>query len=448
MRIRIKKGLDIPLSGRPEQVMTVAGDCTTVALIGADTLGLKPHMAVTVGERVRLGQELFSDKQNPEVRFTAPGAGEVIAINRGEKRALQSVVIRLEGDEAESFASFASTDLPHLQAGVVRDNLLASGLWTAIRSRPFSRIPSLAEEPKALFVTAIDTNPLAPDPSLIIAEQADSFANGLQVVAKLTGGCTYVCTAPGSRIACPDGDQFRLVEFDGPHPAGLVGTHIHFLEPVSEHKSVWHLSYQDVIAIGKLFTSGCLPVERIVALGGPLVSKPRLLRTRLGASIGDLLSDELEPGKARVISGSILAGHRAAGPLAWLGRYHNQISILGEGSEREFLAWMMPGMHKFSVLRAYVSHLMHRGAFDMTTTLNGSPRAMVSIGTFEKVMPLDVLPTPLLKALLVRDTENAQGLGCLELDEEDLALCSFVCNGKYEYGPHLRMTLDEIEAGG
>ena len=299
-----------------------------------------------------------------------------------------------------------------------------------------------------MFVTAMDTNPLAPDPELIVAGEKESFENGLQVVAQLTEGHIYVCTAPESRITCPAGEQFRLVEFAGPHPAGLVGTHIHFLEPVSELRSVWHLGYQDVIAIGKLFVSGRLPVERVVGLGGPLVSKPRLLRTRLGASTSDLISGELQTGRARVVSGSILAGHRAAGPLAWLGRYHNQISILQEGSEREFLSWMMPGAHKFSVLRAYMSHLMHRGAFDMTTTQNGSPRAMVSIGTFEKVMPLDILATPLLKALLDRDTDNARGLGCLELDEEDLALCSFVCNGKYEYGPYLRMNLDEIEAGG
>jgi Na+-transporting NADH:ubiquinone oxidoreductase subunit A len=237
-------------------------------------------------------------------------------------------------------------------------------------------------------------------------------------------------------------------ELAGPHPAGLVGTHIHFLDPVSENKTAWHIGYQDVIAIGKLFTSGRLPVERVVSLGGPLVSKPRLLRTRLGACTTDLISGELQQTRVRVISGSVLAGHRAAGPLAWLDRYHNQISILAAGSEREFLGWMMPGKDKFSAIRAYASHLFHRGTFDMTTTQNGSPRAMVPIGAFERIMPLDILPTSLLKALLVRDTDSARSLGCLELDEEDLALCSFVCNGKYEYGPHLRMNLDEIETSG
>ena len=448
MRVRIKKGLDIPVSGRPEQVISDANSTSTVALLGPDTIGLKPRIAVQTGQRVGLGQTLFTDKEQPRVQFTSPGAGEIIAINRGTKRSLQSVVVRLDGDDEKTFASFEAQQLPNLQFEAVRENLLASGLWTAFRTRPFSRIPSPQTRPKAIFVTAIDTNPLAAIPAVIIAEAAHAFANGLQVVARLTSGRVFVCTAPGAAIAVPEGDQLKKVEFAGPHPAGLVGTHIHFLHPVDEKNVVWHLGYQDVIAIGRLFMSGRLAVERIVSLGGPQVLKPRLLRTQLGASTAELLFGEIGPGKVRVVSGSVLAGHRAAGALAWLGRYHNQVSVLSEGSEREFLAWLRPGVHKYSSVRAYASHLLHRGDFKLTTSANGSPRAMVSIGTFEKVMPLGILPTPLLKALLVKDPERAKDLGCLELDEEDLALCSFVCNGKYEYGPYLRMSLDELEAGG
>jgi len=448
MRIKIKKGLDIPVIGRPDQVISDANDVNTVALLGPDTIGLKPGIAVQAGQSVRLGQTLFTDKAQPRVQFTSPGAGEVIAINRGTRRALQSVVIRLDGDDEETFAAYEARQLPNLQFETVRDNLLDSGLWTAFRTRPFSRIPSPQKPPKAIFITAIDTNPLAADPTVIIADAADSFSDGLQVVARLTSGRVFVCTAPGAAIAVPEGEQLRKVEFAGPHPAGLVGTHIHFLHPVNEKEIVWHLGYQDVIAIGRLFTSGHLPVERVVSLGGPPVKRPRLLRTRLGASTGDLISGEIRTGKTRVISGSVLSGHRAAGPLAWLGRYHSQLSILQDGSKREFLAWLRPGNHKFSSVRAYTSHMLHRGDFELTTSQNGSPRAMVSIGTFEKIMPLDILPTPLLKALLVKDPERARDLGCLELDEEDLALCSFVCNGKYEYGPYLRTSLDELEADG
>lgn len=454
MRISLKKGLDIPIRGRPEQTISDAAGVKTVAALGTDVHGLRPGMAVKVGDRVRLGQTLFVDKRNPEVCFTAPGAGEITAINRGAKRALQSVVIRLDGDESVEFEAFTREQLPRLKRDTVQQNLLRSGLWTALRTRPLSRIPSPDTLPAAVFVTAIDSNPLAADPAVIIGDSAAAFACGLQVVARLTDGQVHICTEPDSGIldsaAAPDPNtgQFRHTEFAGPHPAGLVGTHIHYLEPVSANKTVWHLGYQDVIAIGELFTRGRLPVRRTVALGGPQAKRPRLLRTRVGASTADLLANETEPGRLRVISGSVLSGHRASGALAWLGRYHNQISVLQEGGEREFLAWAKPGGKRYSSERAFIGRLLQRDGFRMTTTQNGSPRAMVSIGSFEKIMPLDILPTPLLKALLVEDTDRAKELGCLELDEEDLALCSFVCNGKYEYGPFLRMNLEEIEANG
>lgn len=270
----------------------------------------------------------------------------------------------------------------------------------------------------------------------------------MTLLGALTDGPVYLCTAVDSGINHSAGDQHRHAEFAGPHPAGLVGTHIHFLQPVSEQKTVWHIGYQDVIAIGNLFTSGRIPTERVIAAGGPLVRQPRLIRTRMGANISDLLKGETEGRALRIISGSVLSGHRAAGWADWLGRYHTQLTVLQEGSPREFMSWMRPGGKKFSSARAYLGHLINRGRFPLTTTQNGSPRAMVSIGSFEQVMPLDILATPLLKALLVRDTDSARALGCLELDEEDLALCSFVCNGKYEYGPHLRRNLHEIEVNG
>jgi Na+-transporting NADH:ubiquinone oxidoreductase subunit A len=443
-RIRIKKGLDIPLTGEPEQRIDEAQPVRSVAVLGPDIVGLRARMQVDKGDRVRLGQALFTDRQNPDVPFTAPGAGIVEAVNRGAKRALQSVVIRLDGDDADTYLQ--TDDPASLSRDDVRENLIASGLWTAFRTRPFSKVPAPASEPGAIFVTAIDTNPHAADPAVVIADASEAFTDGLHVVEKLTSGQVHVVTKPGSGIAIPDG--FNHAEFSGPHPAGLVGTHIHFLHPVGENETVWHLGYQDVIACGRLFRTGRLNPERIIATGGPLVKKPRLLRTRLGANITELLAGELEPAKKRIISGSILNGRRATGPICWLGRYHTQVSVLADGGEREFLAWARPGHRRFSSLRAFASHILHRGGYDLTTSQNGSPRAMVSIGTFERVMPLDILATPLLKALLVTDTDSARDLGCLELDEEDLALCSFVCNGKYEYGPFLRESLTEIEVNG
>jgi Na+-transporting NADH:ubiquinone oxidoreductase subunit A len=405
-------------------------------------------MAVQEGDRVRLGQVLYHDKRNPEVPFTAPGAGEVIAINRGARRALQSVVIRLEGDEAESFKSWDPSQLETLDSEEVRGNLIASGLWTTLRTRPFSRIPTPGATPAAIFVTAIDTNPLAIDPAFFISKDPEAFDNGLKVLSRIAECPIYLCTAPDSGIECPHPEQFHHVEFDGPHPAGLVGTHIHFVMPVGKTRTVWHIGYQHVMAFGRLFTTGRLPTERLITLCGPMALRPRVLRTRIGASTADLLDGETAPGNIRVISGSALSGHRAAGPLAYLSRYQTQLTLLEEDRNREFLAWMMPGADRYSLTRTFASTLLHCGGFNLTTTQNGSPRAMVSTGAFESIMPLDVLATPLLKALLVEDTDRAQELGCLELAEEDHALCSFVCNGKHDYGAYLRMNLNEIEVNG
>jgi Na+-transporting NADH:ubiquinone oxidoreductase subunit A len=446
--IRIRKGLDVPLAGSPEQVIRDGKPIASVAVMGSDTVGLRPRMEVAEGDRVKLGQTLFRDRGNEAVGFTAPGAGVVEAVNRGQKRVLQSVVIRLEGDAAETWDAVDPEDLISLPRQQIVDTLTASGDWTAFRTRPFSKIPAPDTEPRAIFVTAIDTNPHAADPAVVLAERRDDFKHGLAVLGRLTTGKVYVCTAAGSGIEVDETEQRRHYEFSGPHPAGLVGTHIHFLEPVGESKTIWHLGYQDVVAIGRLFTSGQRDVGRVVALGGPVVSAPGLLRTRLGASITDLVREEVIPMKKRIISGSILAGRRAIGPIAYLGCYHTQVSALPEGGQREFLAWARPGRHRFSAARAFASHLLHKGSYSMTTSQNGSPRAMVSIGSFERVMPLDILATPLLKALLVGDSDSARDLGCLELDEEDLALCSFVCNGKYEYGPFLRENLTEIEVNG
>jgi Na+-transporting NADH:ubiquinone oxidoreductase subunit A len=448
MRIKIEKGLDIPIAGRPDPVITDANEVNSVALVGWDTPGLKPKMAVAVGDRVKLGQVLFVDKRNPGVRYTAPGCGTVSAVNRGERRVLNSVAVELDGNDAETWQTFEAGQIGKIDAATIRNTLAESGLWTALRTRPFGRIPSPDATPNSMFITAINTNPLAVDPALVIAEDAEAFLAGVRVVSQLTDGPTYVCTKADSDIPCPDGEQFRHAEFEGPHPAGLVGTHIHFLDPVSIKKTVWHIGYQNTMAIGRLFLTGRLPTDRIIALGGPMVKKPRLLRTRRGASTGDILANELHSGNSRVISGSVLSGHRASGMLGWLGAYHNQISVIAEGSPREFLSFMRLGRNKYSTLRAFASSWLHKGDYAMTSTQNGSPRALVSTGSFERVMPLDILPTVLLKSLLVRDTDSAQQLGCLELDEEDLALCSFVCNGKYNYGPHLRKALDEIEANG
>ena len=445
--IRIKRGLNLPIAGSPQQSIEPGRPVRSVAVIGFDYHGMKPTMAVQVGDRVKLGQVLFSDKKTPGVHFTSPGAGVVSAIHRGEQRVLQSVVVELDGDEAVEFAAYTDAQLASLTSEQVRENLQQSGMWAALRTRPFSKVPAVDSVPSSIFVTAIDTHPLAADPAVVIAEAAADFNRGLRVLARLAK--VYVCTAADAKVAVDSASNVQVESFAGPHPAGLAGTHIHFLDPVNAHKTVWSIGYQDVIAIGRLFVSGRLAVERVVALAGPMVDKPLLLRSRLGASLDELVAGEVKVGKkVRVISGSVFGGRTSRGACAWLGRYHQQVSCLEEGTEREMLHYLRAGTEKHSVMNLYISKLNPGKLFNFTTSTNGSPRAMVPIGNYEEVMPLDILPTQLLRYLIVSDTEMAQKLGCLELDEEDLALCTYVCAGKYEYGPILRDNLTRIEKEG
>ena len=444
---KIKKGLDLPISGAPEQQIQSGNAVTQVAVLGEEYIGVRPTMHVQVGDAVKQGQLLFEDKKNPGVKFTAPVSGKIAAVNRGAKRVLQSVVIDVAGDEKETFEKFAADKLSGVAREQVQSQLVDSGLWTALRTRPFSKIPELGSVPNSIFVSAMDTNPLAADPTVIIAARNDDFVNGLNVLSNLTDGKLFVTKAPGTTVNTGNA-KVDTHEFSGPHPAGLVGTHIHMLDPVGPSKKVWHINYQDVIAIGALFTTGEIDNTRVVALGGPVVKKPRLVQTILGASLEQLVANETTEDSVRVISGSVLNGTRASGPHAFLGRYHVQVSLIKEDKEKKLFGWIMPGSNQHSITRAYLGHLNTKRLFDMTSTTNGSDRSMVPIGNYERIMPLDVLPTLLLRDIISGDTDGAQALGALELDEEDLALCSYVCPGKYNYGPILRDCLTKIEQEG
>jgi len=408
---------------------------------------MKPKMLVRVGDKVKRGQPIFDDRKAKSVRFTAPAAGTVIAVNRGAKRVLVSVVIQVEesgtADDNHPFEHYAPDAT--LDGERVRALLYESGMWTALRARPHDRVPSSDETCSSIFVTAIDTRPLAGDPVVALSGREGDFVTGLGVLGHLTDGPVHLCKAVGSSLASGGVEKVQVAEFEGKHPAGLVGTHIHALDPVSRGKTVWHISAQDVAAIGHLFQTGTLDVSRVVALGGPLVKNPRLLKTRIGACTTVLTDGEIKEGEARVVAGSVLSGRTAATPeTCYLGRYHSQISVLGEYREREFLGWLTPGGNIFSTTRAFISGFFPSKNYDFNTTTNGSHRAMVPIGMFEKVMPLDVMPTFLLRALVVDDVERAEALGALELVEEDLSLCSFVSPGKEDFGVALRRNLTDI----
>lgn len=448
--IKIKRGLDLPISGEPKQIIEPAGKVSRVALIAEDYVGLRPRMHVKPGDSVRLGETLFEDKKNPGVSFKSPGGGEVISVNRGERRALLSVVIALsENENPVEYPSYTGKGIGALERSAIKDLLLESGLWSAFRTRPFSKVPNPASTPSAIFITAMDTNPLAADVEKVLEGREEDFLLGQKAVAELTGGTTYLCRGRGSKIPSLDDSRLHVVEFDGPHPSGTPGVHIHFLEPVNRNKTVWHIGYQDVIAIGSLFKTGRLDINRVVSLAGPGVQSPRLIKTRTGACIDELVENKLKDGKNRVISGSVFSGRSAQGEvMGFLGRYHNQISVVHEGTKRRFLGWIIPWFDGFSVLNVFLSKLFPKKKFAFGTGVHGGRRAIVPIGAYERVMPMDIIATHLLRTLFSGNLERAEQLGCLELDEEDLALCTFVCPCKNNYGPVLRELLHRIEKEG
>ena len=446
MVFKLSKGLDLPILGAPDQRIDKGREVSKVAILGNDYIGLKPTMLVKVGDKVKKGQAIFEDKKTPGVIYTAPAAGTVIEINRGEKRALISVVIEKAGKAQTKFTSYDASDLRSIDEEKVRKNLIKSGLWSTFRTRPFNKVPQVDAKVDGVFVNAMDTNPLAADPQIIIDENKEAFKQGLDVLTNFKVP-VHLCKAEQAKMPTTDGVE--VSEFSGPHPAGNSSTHIHFIMPVNLNRTVWTISYQDVIAIGKLFVTGHLDTSRIIALAGPNVLSPRLIETELGADINELVSDSLKEGLNRVISGSILNGTVAEGASAYLGRYDNQISVIDEDRERRFMGWIVPGSDRFSKMNIYVSSLFGRGKkFRLTSSQNGSPRPIVPVGVYEKVMPLDILPTPLLKAIVVKDTDTVQQLGGLELAEEDLALCTYVDPGKHDFGPVLRENLTQIELEG
>ncbi|MEL0094479.1 MAG: Na(+)-translocating NADH-quinone reductase subunit A [Planctomycetaceae bacterium] len=442
----IKKGLSLPIDGSPSPTIHQAKAVTRVALLGDDYNGMKPTLAVKVGDQVKKGQVVFEDKKTPGVKYTAPAAGTVVEINRGAKRKFESLVIEVSGEEEVTFDAIGQ-NWKDLNRDYVASVLVESGLWTTLRTRPFDKVPSIESVPSSIFVTAIDTDPLAVNPEIAVAQKSEEFLLGLRALTQLTDHI-HVCVGPTVDVPGEGVEGVEFHVFDGPHPAGLPGTHIHLIDPVGPNKTVWHIGYQDVSAIGTLVLTGKLDSQRYISIGGPAAKEPRLLLTCVGASLDELTENELNDDGVRVISGSVLSGRRASAPVNFLGRFHNQISLLAEGNHRDFLGWQKPGFDQFSVTRAFASALNSAKSFAMTTSKGGSKRSMVPIGSYEKIMPLDILPTQLLRALIVGDTEQAQLLGCLELAEEDLALCTFVCPGKYEYGPILRKSLTTIEIDG
>ena len=449
--IKIKKGLNIPINGEPTEDINVSKNSRSVAILGDDYVGMKPTMLVEEGEDVKLGQPLFEDKKNPGVIFTSPARGKVESINRGERRALQSVVIEIsKTEESVEFNSYSDTEISQASTEEIRKQLIDSGMWTSFRTRPYSKIPNINSLPANLFISALDTQPLSPNPEFIINLKLESFNFGVTVLRKLLDCPIHVSVGENSSLPITENDNLNLHTFSGPHPAGLVGTQMHFISPASLSNINWSLGYQDVIAIGELFKTGQISVQRIISIAGPQVINPSYFQTRLGACTDEITAGELTQRENRIISGSVISGREAIGPYAYLGRYHNQISVVAEpnSKDREFMNWLTPGPRKFSKIPLFLSSLFPNKIFKFKALMNGSDRPIVPIGVYEEVLPLKVLPAMLLRNVVLMDTEKIQALGGLELDEEDLSLCSFVCPGKYDFGSLLRAGLTKIELEG
>jgi Na+-transporting NADH:ubiquinone oxidoreductase subunit A len=411
MLINIRHGLDVSMPGKPQQVVDDSATPDRVAVIGHDYPGVRPSLMVQEGDRVAKGDVLFADRAVPAICVTAPQGGRVREINRGPRRGVVSVVIEREDCDARRFASHPDSELCRLGADEVRQTLQAAGLWPAFRLRPLGT-PAPQDTPVEVFVTAIDTDPLAADPGVVVAEAASDFARGLSVLSALAEKTVYLCCAPG--FSLPEIDVAKLVvaRLQGPHPAGLPGTHLHYLNGNRAPRGGrWQIDYQDVIAIGHVFSQGELPDERIVALAGSAVHRPRLLRVVPGAELSTLLDGELAA-DGRVIAGSVLSGRQTNPATHYLGRSHNQVAVLVEPETSEVQT------------------------------------GMLAVESLERVWPFRVPPLPLLRALLIQDTETAMALGCMDLAVEDLALCTYVCPAGLDYGRALRQTLQAIERRG
>ena len=444
--IKIKKGLDLPISGLPAQKVFNAPAVTEVAVTGPDFVGMKPTMSVKEGDKVKVGDPLFECKKTPGVIYTSPAHGTVKAINRGDRRVLQTVVIEVEGEEQKSLSKFKEKEVSEYTSEEVAELMVEAGLWPALRTRPFSKVPEIGSEASSIFVSVFDTNPLAADTEVILNEYEADFQKGMEALSKLAPK-VFLTKKAGANVPSVDAENISVEEFSGPHPAGLVGTHIHHLDPVSINKTVWHIGLQDVVALGRLVSTGKIFLERIISLAGPKTKNPRLLRTRIGACLCQLLNGENEEGPVRIISGSVFNGRKYDDTFCYFGRYHTQVTVVEENDTREFLGWQGPGYDKFSVKNTFAGKFKHK-VFDFHTNTYGSRRAIVPVGIFEELMPLDILPTQLIKALKTQDTDLAVSLGALELDEEDLALCTFASPGKDDFGPELRETLTLIEKEG
>ncbi len=447
-RIATSRGLELPIAGWPEQAVFDGAQPSVAGVVGEDWPGIKPRVVVREGEQVKVGQPLLYDKRNPDVPITSPAGGTVTTIARGDRRKLLSVSVTIDGEEQyEDFSEFHIDEGSEVSEAFLRKALVTSGLWNGFRTRPYSQVPQPDATPQVILVNACDTHPLAAEPSLVLRSRASHFSRGVAAIASAFPSIPVLVSYETDHVIpqLRTEGNVRLVEVQGPHPSGLSGTILHFVYPVSAECVGWTIGYQDVIAIGGLLATGRLDPTRHIAICGPPVQHPRIVTTRSGACVSEIMDREVT-GKPRLISGSPLGGYRAEGPTDFLGRYHLQMCAFEESDARKVLNWANPGLTEYSARPVFASALMPGQEHPLTTGINGEPRAYVPLGIHEEIFPLDVDISPLLRALLVGDIVEAARLGAMELDPEDLAICTFACPSKFDYGRILQRQLERMQS--
>ncbi len=439
--VKLKKGLDIRIKGGAEKILAADVESSLYGVKPVDFPGLTPKLDVKPGDKVSAGSTLFHDKIRPEIKFTSPVSGKVLSLERGDRRKLLEVVIEKEGDE---FIDFGRSDPGMFSREKIKETLLNSGLWPAIRQRPYHIVANHTDVPKSIFISGFDTSPLAPDYNFITDNSSEThFRSGISALKKLTDGKINLVLngKGGSSELLKNAAEVDISHFSGPHPAGNVGIHIHHLDPVNKGDIVWFVNLQDVLAIGRLFEEGIYKQERIIALTGSEVLHPQYYRVRTGVSVAGLVNGNVTAGKLRYISGNVLTGSKIE-PEGYLGYYDSQVTVIPEGDYYEFFGWMMPGTDKFSFYKIFTSSLIPRKSYKLDTNFHGGERAFVMTGQYEKVLPMDIYPVQLLKAILAEDIDLMENLGIYEIAEEDFALCEFICPSKIEIQSIVRNGLD------
>lgn len=439
MTIKIKKGLDIRLKGEAEKTLTEINP-KSFAIKPTDFIGVFPKLLVKEGDEVKAGTPLFFDKNRENIQFTAPVSGRVSEIKRGAKRILQE--IKIDADEQIAYVDFGAADPNKLDREKIVEKLLKSGVWPLIRQRPYSVIANPENNPKAIHISAFDTNPLAVDYDFIVHGFGEDFQTGIDALAKLTSGKVHLNVELNrSSKVFTNSKNVQINEFSGPHPAGNVGTQIHAIDPINKGDIVWYLYPQDVLSIGRLFKEGRFNAHRIVALCGSEVQKPRYYKTIMGSSIESMIQNNVTDVNKRVISGNVFTGDRVEN-TGYVGFYHSQVTVIPEGNQYEFFGWMFPSFKKHSFYRTALSWITPNKKYSLNTNLNGGERAIVVTGQFEKVMPLDIYPIQLIKACMIEDIDAMENLGIYEVDEEDFALCEYIDTSKINIQEVIRKGLD------